>query len=68
MYSLSPSHGPHALAQITLGLAEIISIQEGREEALGFHWIKITAHVTATSATYGCTSPSALCTAAVFGV
>lgn len=68
MYSLSPSHGPHVVARITLGLAEIISIQEEREEPLGFRWIKISAHVNATSATYGCTSPTTLRIAAILGL
>lgn len=60
LHGLSPSRGPHVLTQITLGLAEIISIQEEREEPLGFLWIKISAHVNATSATYGCTSSTTL--------
>lgn len=67
MYILSPSHGPHALAQISLGLAEIISVQEGKEEPLGFLWINISAHVHATLAAYGCTSQSTSCTAAALG-
>lgn len=58
---------PRALAHISLGLAEIISVQEGEEEPLGLLWINISAHVPATLATHGCTSQSTLCTAAALG-
>ncbi|KAF2983413.1 hypothetical protein EK904_008686 [Melospiza melodia maxima] len=44
---------PRALAHISLGLAEVISVQEGEEEPLGFLWINISAHVPAALATHG---------------